>query len=148
MIGIELRLLRKVSGLSDKTKKALHDQLEANARLADKQNPALAAQLRNLQNLRDYVDNDLPRDVHLTDEIMRCTVGFALADPNGNVLPDAQWKCKPGDKESHKLAITAAENARRSAKISFGVQVDMSPAAEPAPEPEKITSGPPSQRRA
>jgi len=143
---IELRLLRKVSGLSDNARKALNGQLEANRHLAEKQNPALAAQLRNLQNLRDYVDNDLPRDVHLTDEVMRCTVGFALADPNGNVLPDAQWKCKPGDEESHRIAITAAENARRSAKISFDVRVDMSPAAEVAPEP--VVSGPPSQRRA
>lgn len=133
---LELRLLRKVSGLSEKAVKALHGQLEANIILADKQNPPLAAQLRALQRLSGYVDNDLPRDVWLTDEIMRCTVGFHLADPNGTLV-------KNGDFDN----LAEAEAARRGAVIDFShVNVKLPKPVDTNPLPELV--GPPSQRRA
>lgn len=64
----------------------------------------------------EFVNNDLPRDDAITQEIVGSTQGFAIADEDGNIYK--------------KFKVLAdAERARASAVPSFSVELDI-PEAE------------------
>ena len=60
----------------------------------------------------DYVDNDLARDGAYTYELVDKTLGFALAGEDGEVLKKFK-------------TLEEAEQARRSARVTFEVKVDV-----------------------
>ena len=67
-----------------------------------------------------FVNADLPRSSAYSDDIVRATVGYGLADERGNVL---------GEFASAK----DAENARKNARLELKVEVPAAPApVEPA----------------
>ncbi len=65
-----------------------------------------------------YVGSDIPRSSAFSDDIVRATKGFAIADPQGNVL--GKFK-----------TAKEAEEARKGAKLELKIAVP-----EPVAEPE------------
>lgn len=66
---------------------------------------------------RGFVNNDLPRAVAYTEDLMQITPetgGFTLGDENGFPVADAIFD-----------TVEQAENARASARVSFGVSIDV-----------------------
>ncbi len=57
-----------------------------------------------------FVANDYPRDWAVADELMSKTIGYAVADEDGQVLAEYS-------------SLTRAELARDTAKVSFSVDV-------------------------
>ena len=60
----------------------------------------------------DFVDNDLPRDDAITQEIVAATQGFAIADEDGTIYK----KFKD---------LNDAETARANAVPSFNVELEL-----------------------
>lgn len=63
----------------------------------------------------EYVDSERARDYPYTEEIMETTVGVALVNEDGEIL--AEWEGKD--------AFAKANAARKTAKITFSVDVDV-----------------------
>jgi len=61
----------------------------------------------------EYVDNDYPRDTVVAEDLVKATIGFALADEEGNIIKD--------DIED----LVTAEKLRDGATVSFGVEVSL-----------------------
>lgn len=59
-----------------------------------------------------FVDNDRPRDDAITQELMDKTIGFAVADTNGNVYKKFK-------------TVEEAETARARAVPSFNIEIDV-----------------------
>lgn len=91
-----LMILRRVQNLSPQTLK------ELSVREGD------------MPYFPDWIDNDLPRDGAYTDEIMQedNTLGFGIADESGTVLKKFK-------------TLEEAERAKRGAKVTFEVKVDV-----------------------
>lgn len=60
----------------------------------------------------DFVDNDLPRDDAITQEIVAATQGFAIADEDGNIYKKFR-------------DLSDAEQARANAVPSFNVELEV-----------------------
>jgi len=58
------------------------------------------------------VDNDLPRDEAITLEIMAATTGYAIAGYTGQIVREFR-------------TFAEADKARRNARVSFNVDVDI-----------------------
>ena len=69
----------------------------------------------------EYVDNDYPRDNVVAEDLLKATVGFALADEEGNIIRD------------NINDLVTAEKLRDGAEVSFGVEVSL-PQIEEQPE--------------
>ena len=61
----------------------------------------------------EYVDNDYPRDTVVAEDLLKATVGFALADEEGNIIRD------------NINDLVTAEKLRDGAEVSFGVEVSL-----------------------
>lgn len=101
----ELRILRKIGEVDDSTFQYLfeHEGREPYFELG-------------------FVDNDAPRDVEITDDLLAVTEGFVLADPDGNPIEG-----------TFVDTLSAAEAMKANARIEFRVTVDTS---QEAPESE------------
>jgi len=60
-----------------------------------------------------YVDNDYPRDTVVAEDLIKATIGFALADEDGNIIKD------------DIADLVTAEKLRDGATVSFGVEVSL-----------------------
>lgn len=98
----ELRILRKIGEVDDDTFKYLFEH-----------------EGREPYFEQGYVDNDAPRDVEITDDLMALTEGFVLADPDGNPIDGTFVK-----------TLAEAEALRANARVEFRIVADMGDTAE------------------
>jgi hypothetical protein len=75
------------------------------------------ANLRHEGGTLPYVDGDRARDVELTEEIMETTVGAALVDQQGEIVAEFEGKD----------AVRKAEMARKTARITFSLDIPEKP---------------------
>jgi hypothetical protein len=71
----------------------------------------------------DYVDNDHPRDTFVTEDLLKATVCFAVADGDGNIISD------------NIPTLVEAERLKNSAEVTFNVKVTLPPSAPAASVP-------------
>lgn len=92
----ELRILRKIGEVDDQTFQYLFEHEGREPYFAD-----------------GFVDNDAPRDVEITDDLLALTEGFVLADPDGNPIEGTFVE-----------TLAEAEAMKANARIEFRVTVD------------------------
>lgn len=61
----------------------------------------------------NYVDNDHPRDTVVTEDLLKATVCFAVADGSGNIIRDGI------------PTLVEAERVKNSAEVTFNVKVNL-----------------------
>lgn len=73
-----------------------------------------------------YVDHDRPRDVEMTEEIMAATTSAVLVDERGDIV--AEFEGPDGWQQ--------AEQARRTAKLTFSVDIAKPKTRRASPKPD------------